>query len=90
MKAILEDRLRSGRRSVPINEALIQGIQQKLDTITLIPESQLGTFQPTIVRHIHQLRFANKKPRFFAMNFLSNNHNNYWITLKITSSGDES
>jgi len=47
-----------------ISEALLQCILQKPDTSIRIPASQLGMSQPCFVRHLHELGFANKKPRF--------------------------
>ena len=60
----LEDKSRSGRPSVPVNETLLQSIQQKPHTSTRELASDIGTSQSTIVRHLHELGFANKKPRF--------------------------
>jgi histone-lysine N-methyltransferase SETMAR len=59
----LENKSRSGRPSTTDNEALRELVEQQPGTSTRRLSAELGPSQPTIVRHLHQLGFENRRPR---------------------------
>ena len=60
----LEDKPRSGRPSTVNNEALRElNFEQQPGSSTRGLSAELGASKDTVLRHLHQLGFANKRPR---------------------------